>query len=93
MRDVVVIVLCCAGLFSSLTGAIGLLRMPDVYTRIQCSSKTVTMGAAPVLLAVVVNQGPVSVYGSRALLVAALLLLLNPAVSHALATAGAPVTA
>ena len=32
-------------------------------------------------------EGPVSSYGSRALLVAALLLILNPAASHALARA------
>jgi multicomponent Na+:H+ antiporter subunit G len=87
MRDAVVIVLCCVGLFSSLTGAVGLLRMPDVYSRIQCSSKTITMGALPMLVAVVIDEGPVSVYGSRALLVAVLLLIVNPAASHALARA------
>lgn len=81
------VILCCVGVFSSLTGAVGLLRMPDVYARIQCSSKTITLGAVPVLLAVVVQEGPVSVYGSRALLVAVLLLIVNPATSHALARA------
>jgi multicomponent Na+:H+ antiporter subunit G len=87
VKDVVVVILCCVGVFSSLTGAVGLLRMPDVYSRIQCSSKTVTLGAVPVLVAVVVQEGPVSVYGSRALLVAVLLLIVNPATSHALARA------
>jgi multicomponent Na+:H+ antiporter subunit G len=58
-----------------------------VYSRIQCSSKTVTMGALPVLIALVVGQGPVSTYGSRALLVAVLLLIVNPAASHALVRA------
>ena len=87
MRDVIVIVLCCVGLFSSLTGAVGLLRMPDVYSRIQCSSKTITVGAVPMLVAVAVAQGPVSTYGSRALIVGALLLLVNPAASHALVRA------
>ena len=72
MNDAIVIILCCAGLFSSLTGTVGLLRMPDVYSRIQCSSKTITLGALPVLAAVVVHEGPVSVYGSRALLIAVL---------------------
>ena len=80
-------VLCGIGLFFSLTGAIGLLRMPDLYTRIQCSSKTITMGALPTLGGLVAAQGPVTAYGSRALLVAFLLLLVNPAASHALARA------
>jgi multicomponent Na+:H+ antiporter subunit G len=87
VREIVVIVLMVAGLLFSLSGVVGILRMPDVYSRIQCSSKTITMGALPVLIALAVGQGPVTVYGSRALLVAVLLLVLNPAASHALARA------
>ncbi|MCA1689818.1 MAG: monovalent cation/H(+) antiporter subunit G [Actinobacteria bacterium] len=81
------IALSAIGVAFSLTGAVGILRMPDVYTRIQCSSKTITMGALPVLLALVVAQGPFTTWGSRALLVTLLLLLVNPAASHALARA------
>ena len=87
MRDAIVIALAVIGLAFTLSGAVGILRMPDVYSRIQCSSNTVTMGALPVLIALVVGEGPISSYGSRALLVAALLLILNPAASHALARA------
>jgi multicomponent Na+:H+ antiporter subunit G len=84
---VVVAVLCAIGFFFSFTGVLGILRMPDVYTRIQCSSKTITMGALPMLVALAIAEGPVTVYGSRALFVAALLLLVNPAASHAIARA------
>ena len=87
MKEIIVIVLAATGLAFSLSGAVGILRMPDVYSRIQCSSKTITLGALPVLLALVIGEGPVSEYGSRALLVAVLLLVLNPAASHALARA------
>ncbi len=87
MREGIVIALAAIGLAFSLSGVIGILRMPDVYSRIQCSSKTITMGALPVLIALVVAEGPVSPYGSRALLVAALLLVLNPVASHAIARA------
>ena len=87
MRDAIVIALAVIGLAFTLSGAVGILRMPDVYSRIQCSSKTITMGALPVLIALVVAEGPVSPYGSRALLVAVLLLVLNPVASHALARA------
>jgi multicomponent Na+:H+ antiporter subunit G len=45
------------------------------------------MGALPVLIALVVGEGPISTYASRALLVAVLLLVVNPAASHALARA------
>jgi multicomponent Na+:H+ antiporter subunit G len=75
------------GFVFSLSGVVGILRMPDVYCRIQCSSKTITMGALPVLLALVIGEGPFSAYGSRALLIGGLLLIVNPAASHALARA------
>ncbi len=87
MIEIVVIVLAAVGWAFSLSGAVGILRMPDVYTRIQCSSKMITMGTLPVLIALVVAEGPVSVFGSRALLVAVLLLVVNPVASHALARA------
>jgi multicomponent Na+:H+ antiporter subunit G len=83
----VVAVLAGVGLLFSLSGAVGILRMPDVYCRIQCSSKTITMGALPTLIAVVVAEGPVTTYGSRALIVAVLLLIVSPTASHALARA------
>jgi multicomponent Na+:H+ antiporter subunit G len=86
-KDIIVIALAGIGWLFSLSGAVGILRMPDVYSRIQCSSKTITMGALPALTALVVAEGPISTYGSRALLVAAALLVVNPAASHALARA------
>ncbi len=75
------------GLLVSFTGALGVVRMPDVYCRIQCSTKNVTLGALPLLAAVVVAKGVVSTFGSRALAVAFLLLVVNPTASHALARA------
>jgi multicomponent Na+:H+ antiporter subunit G len=87
VKEIVVIVLCAIGWAFTLSGAVGIVRMPDVYCRIQCSTKTITIGALPVLIALVVAQGPVTAYGSRALLVAVLLLLVNPAASHALVRA------
>ena len=87
VRDGVAIALATCGLLFSLSGVIGILRMPDLYTRVQCSSKTITMGALPVLVALVVSEGPLSAYGSRALIVALLLLVANPMASHALVRA------
>jgi multicomponent Na+:H+ antiporter subunit G len=87
VREGIVIALAVIGVAFSLSGAVGILRMPDVYSRIQCSSKTITMGALPALIALVVGEGPISAYGSRALLIAVLLLVVNPAASHALARA------
>lgn len=87
MREGFVIGLCAIGVFFSFTGALGIVRMPDVYTRLQCSTKTVTMGALPMLVALAVAEGPLSEYGGRALIVGFLLLVVSPATSHALARA------
>jgi multicomponent Na+:H+ antiporter subunit G len=87
VRVALVAVLCAIGLFFSLTGAVGILRMPDLYTRVQCSSKTITLGALPTLLGLAVAEGPFTAYGARALLVAVLLTVINPAASHALVRA------
>jgi multicomponent Na+:H+ antiporter subunit G len=83
----VVTVLCAVGLFFSLSAAVGIVRMPDIYTRLQCSSKSITMGALPLLLGLAVAKGPITAYGGRALLVGLLIMLLGSATAHALARA------
>lgn len=87
MNAVVVVGLAVVGLAFSLTGALGIVRMPDLYSRIQCSTMMITMGALPALVALVVGEGPITNYGGRALLVAVLLLVIGPVASHALARA------
>lgn len=87
IKEIVIAVLACTGLFFSLSGAVGIVRMPDLYTRIQCSSKAVTMGALPLLVALVVAEGPISSYTSRAVFVAVLFFIFSPVASHALARA------
>jgi multicomponent Na+:H+ antiporter subunit G len=87
VRDAVALGLAVIGLGFSLSGALGIVRMPDIYSRLQSSSKNVTMGTLPLLAAVVVDKGLVSTYGSRALLIAVLVLVVNPVAAHALARA------
>ncbi|MGI5240859.1 monovalent cation/H(+) antiporter subunit G [Dactylosporangium sp. CA-139066] len=87
MTTVIVYVLLGLGFVTALSGAVGVLRLPDTYLRIQASSKTVTLGVLPTLVAVVVAEGVDSVYASRALLVAVLVLVMNPVAAHALARA------
>ena len=80
-------ILLVVGVAFSLSAAVGILRLPDLYLRIQASSKSVTMGAIPVLIALVVAEGPVSTFTSRAVVVGGLLLVFAPMASHALARA------
>jgi multicomponent Na+:H+ antiporter subunit G len=87
LRIVVVLALGAAGLFFSLSGVVGIVRMPDFYNRVQCAGKTVVWGALPALGALVAAMGPLTPYGGRALLVGFLLLVLGPLASHALSRA------
>jgi multicomponent Na+:H+ antiporter subunit G len=96
VREIAAIVLGLVGLLFSLSGAVGIMRMPDLYTRIQCSGKTATMGALPAILALVVGAGWATTYTNRALIVLFLITVLNPASAHALSRAaykvGVPLT-
>ena len=87
VTEIVVGVLLGVGAAVSLSGALGILRLPDVYLRIQASTKNVTLGALPVLLGLVVGEGLLTQYTGRALIIAVLLLVMNPVSSHALARA------
>jgi multicomponent Na+:H+ antiporter subunit G len=87
VRIAVVAVLAAISLMVSVSGALGVLRLPDTYLRIQASSKTVVLGTLPLLVALVVARGIDSIYAARALIVAILVLILNPLASHALARA------
>lgn len=87
MRVAIVVILGVVGVAASLSGAVGIVRLPDLYLRLQASTKAITVGAIPVLLALVVGEGFYTQYASRALVVAFLLLVVNPAASHALARA------
>lgn len=72
------------GLLFQLLGALGLVRLPDVYNRLQAATKSITMGA--VCIAIGVGVIDLSLM-PKALLVAAFLLLTNPISSHSIARA------
>jgi multicomponent Na+:H+ antiporter subunit G len=68
-------------------GCVGLVRLPDVYTRLQASTKCVTLGTCLILLGVVIQTAgsgdwPAAV---KALVCAAFVLVTCPTAAHALA--------
>ena len=72
------------GLFFNFIAILSLLRMPDVYTRLQASARSVTLGTGSIMLGVFVCQGFNST-GFKALFVTAFLILVCPVCVHALA--------
>jgi multicomponent Na+:H+ antiporter subunit G len=75
-----------AGLFFILVGTLGVLRMPDVYTRLHAAGMTDTMGAGFMILGMCLQAG-LHLLTLRLLLVYGFLLFTSPIGSHALARA------
>lgn len=75
-----------AGAVFSLLAAVGVLRLPDLYTRMHAASKAGVVGAGLVLLALAIESGEGSV-GIRAVLGILFLLLTTPVSAHLLAKA------
>ena len=72
------------GVSFDLLGTIGLVRLPDVYNRLQAATKCVTLGTAFLLIGVFIVSG-FNAMGIKALVCAAFVLITSPTGAHALA--------
>lgn len=79
--DGVAVVLVALGALFVAIAALGLLRMPDVYARMQGSSKAATLGALLIVLAGALHFGDAAL-GARALLICFFLALTAPVGAH-----------
>ncbi len=75
-----------AGGFFCVVGGIGILRMPDFYTRMHATSVTETLGAGLILLGLVLQAG-LSLVTAKLLMVGLLIFFTSPTATHALARA------
>lgn len=69
-----------------LAGTIGLLRLPDFYTRVHAVAKCDTVGAGMILLALAIHVAP-HPEALKILLLLLLVLISSPTCGHALAHA------
>jgi len=74
------------GLFFVFAGALGVLRLPDFYTRLHAAGMTDTLGAELILVALIIQSG-FSQMSLKLLLVAFFLLITSPTATHAVAHA------
>ena len=72
------------GIVFNFFGCLGLVRFPDVYTRLQASAKCVTLGTCGILFGLFVIKG-FTATGIKALLCIGFILLTAPVSAHALA--------
>ncbi|MDZ7620238.1 MAG: monovalent cation/H(+) antiporter subunit G [Patescibacteria group bacterium] len=84
--EVIALGLILAGALFCLSATVGLIRFPDVYTRLHAGTKCLTAGAMLILGGVAVLEGSWAMSG-RVLLIALFFLATNPIAGHAVARA------
>src|SRR4030042_6245464 len=84
MRGTIGYILLTVGLAFDLFGCIGLVRLPDVYNRLQAATKCVTLGTCSILFGTFLVVGFTSP-GIKSLLCIIFLVLTSPVSAHAIA--------
>jgi multicomponent Na+:H+ antiporter subunit G len=82
--DIIGIIFVVIGLIFDFFGCLGLVRLPDVYNRLQASTKCVTLGTCSIMFGTFLILGATAA-GIKALLCIVFLLLTAPVSAHALA--------
>ena len=82
-EDIGIVVL-LAGVLFNIFGCIGLVRLPDVYNRLQAATKCVTLGTCLVLIGVMLISGAAPTV-TKALICMMFVLVTSPTAAHALA--------
>lgn len=86
MNEIIGYTLLTIGVIFDLLGCIGLIRLPDVYNRLQAAAKCVTLGTCGTFLGVFVIYGA-SATGFKALLALLFVLITAPTGAQALSRA------
>ena len=88
MSGVVSGVFLLLGALLALLAAIGVVRMPDVFTRMQASTKASTLGLACLLVGLAIRLPETGIV-IRAISIAAFVMLTTPVAAHVIARAAA----
>lgn len=87
--EVIVCLLIGIGLFFTLAGVVGVIRMPDTFCRLQSATNIATMGVMPIAFACSIygfGENNTSL-GIKALIIVIFLLISNPVAAHTMARA------
>jgi len=86
MTESIGFVLIICGLFFNFSGCLGLVRLPDVYNRLQSSTKCVTLGTCLILLGTLFYNG-LNAVGMKAILCIWFIIMTSPTAAHAISRA------
>lgn len=84
IRELIVVILVLGSGFFFMVGTIGLIRLPDVFSRMHATAKSDTLGAGLALLALIVYQGfnPISL---KLFFILVFISITNPVSAHIMA--------
>lgn len=88
LREFAVIALAVVALFFGFVAAVGVLRLPDIYTRAHSASKTDTLAAGLALTAAALTFGS-DLSTVKSILLLVFMFITNPTAAHAIARAAA----
>ncbi len=86
MTDILTAIMWVAGSAFSLLAALGVIRMPDVFTRMQASTKASTLGLGCLLIGAALQLGDFESF-IRVVSIGAFVLLTTPVAAHVIARA------
>jgi multicomponent Na+:H+ antiporter subunit G len=81
MKEIIVSGLLVGGAGFIFFAALGVVRMPDIFLRLSCTSKAATLGIGLLLVALAIHFGELDV-SSRAMATIGFILLTTPVASH-----------
>jgi multicomponent Na+:H+ antiporter subunit G len=84
MSEIIGYILIIIGILFDVSGCIGLVRLPDVYNRLQASTKCVTLGTILLLIGVALVSN-VAALNAKAIICAVFILITSPTAAHAIA--------
>ena len=84
IQNIICIVLVVVGILFMLMGSVGILRLPDFYSRSHATSKSDTLGILFVIAGLVVYEG-LTLSSLKLSLIVLFIALANPIGTHALA--------
>jgi len=86
IREIMVSLFLLMGGILSLIAVAGVLRMPDIFTRMHAATKVGTVGVSSITIGLMIHFGSITVI-SRGILVIAFFLLTAPVAAHMIARA------
>jgi len=86
LADLLSLPLFIGGVFLGISGAVGVIRFPDFYTRVHAAGVTDTLSAGMILTAMMIQAG-FTLVTVKLLLILIFLWYTSPVASHALARA------